>query len=368
MSGQNYLEAERLTVGYDRKPLIEEISLAVRRGEIVTLIGPNGAGKSTILKSIARLLAPISGSVFLDGQSMKNLPGKEIAEKMSFLFQDRFHPRYLSCYEVVAAGRYPYTGLMNRLEENDRRVIRESMEQVEISDLKDRPFTGISDGQKQRVLLARAIAQEPELIVLDEPTSYLDIRHKLLFLSVLRRLAKEKKIAVLMSLHELDLVSKISDLVVCVHGNRIEKTGRPEDILTSEYVSHLYELGGGSFDPAAGSVHFPVPFGTPRAFVIAGGGSGIPVFRRLEREAVPFSTGILHENDADYTEAGYTAVEVIAEKAYTDISPETEKRAVEAMLRADYVLCPLRVFGRLNEANKRLKELAEEKGMLESLA
>ena len=229
-----YLHTENMTVGYDGKPLIEHIEIGVRRGEILTLIGPNGSGKSTILKSMIRQLKLIAGTVVLDGRSMADMREGDIAKKLSIVMTERIRAELMSCYDLVATGRYPYTGRLGLLTEADHAIVREAIRTVHGSEFADRPFTQISDGQRQRLLLARAICQEPEVIVLDEPTSFLDIRHKLELLDILKNLVREKNVAVILSLHELDLAEKVSDRVVCVAGNRIERCDTPENIFTDE--------------------------------------------------------------------------------------------------------------------------------------
>ena len=180
-----YFYTEGLTVGYEGVPLIKNIGIRLKRGEILTLIGPNGAGKTTILKSIIRQLAPLEGMVYLDGKKMRELSGKELSKKLSVVLTGRVRPELMTCEDVVATGRYPYTGKFGVLSEADRRIVRESMELVHIEELADRDFMQTSDGQKQRVMLARAICQEPDMIVLDEPTSFLDMKYKLEFLSII---------------------------------------------------------------------------------------------------------------------------------------------------------------------------------------
>ena len=174
-----FLHTEGLAVGYNGRPLLEEVCLAVRRGEILTLIGPNGAGKSTILKTIARQLTPIRGTVYLDGDSVWGMPEGELAKRLALVTTGRVDPELMTCLDVVETGRYPYTGRLGILSREDRRIAAEALAQVGGEALAERPFACISDGQRQRILLARALCQQPDVIVLDEPTSYLDIRHKL---------------------------------------------------------------------------------------------------------------------------------------------------------------------------------------------
>ncbi len=158
---EDYIWTENMTVGYGKTPLIRQIGIHVRAGEIVTLIGPNGAGKSTILRSVIRQLGLLEGTVYLDGMPMKGMGEREIAKRMSILMTERIHPELMTCEDVVGTGRYPYTGRMGLLTAEDRGKVREAMELVHAWDLASRDFSQISDGQKQRILLARAICQDP---------------------------------------------------------------------------------------------------------------------------------------------------------------------------------------------------------------
>ena len=254
MSG--FLKTEKLSVGYDGKPLIRDVCLQVQRGKIVTLIGPNGAGKSTILKTIVGQLSKVSGTVLLEGAPMERCGQKEIAKRMAILMTERIHPELMTCYDVVSTGRYPYTGALGLLGKEDKRIVEESLELVHGRDMADRPFDAISDGQRQRILLARALCQTPEIIVLDEPTSYLDIRYKLELLTILKTMVREKNLAVLMSLHELDLAQRVSDTVVCVSGDRIDRMGPPEEIFSNDYIARLYHMEPGKYDPCFDTLEY----------------------------------------------------------------------------------------------------------------
>lgn len=364
MREETYFQTEDLSVGYNGKPLISEIRMRVKKGEILTLIGPNGGGKSTILKSITRQLKSIGGSVYLDQKELHTMSGKELSRKMAVVLTERIRPELMTCEDVVATGRYPYTGTLGILTEEDRRKVRDAMELVHAEELKDRDFNAISDGQRQRILLARAICQEPEMIVLDEPTSFLDIRHKLELLTILKQMVTENHVAVIMSLHELDLAQKISDFVICVHGDRINRAGTPEEVFTSEYICSLYGLTSGSYDARFGCVEMEAVKGTPEVFVIAGGGSGIPVFRRLQRSRIPFAAGVLHKNDVDYEVARSLAAEVIAEEPFEPVSESHIRQALECMKQCRKVICCLESFGTMNAGNERLLQAAQQSGKL----
>ena len=333
-----YFSTQALTVGYDGVPLIRDIQIDIHKGEIVTLIGPNGSGKSTILKSITRQLKTLGGAVVIGGEDLRKFSYKALSTRLAVVLTERMKPELMTCRDIVATGRYPYTGRLGLLSEEDERQVDAAMAAVHALDLSERDFNAISDGQRQRVLLARAICQEPEIIILDEPTSFLDIRHKLQLLSILRSMAKQKGITVIMSLHEIDLAQKISDKVVCVKGDHIARFGAPEDVLDGEAIRALYSLDQGFYDPLFGSIELPRPEGEARTFVISAGGTGIPVYRRLQKAAIPFCAGILYENDVDHSLARLLAQEVVAEQPFSPIRPETLARAVELMRACDTVI------------------------------
>jgi len=358
------LHTENLAVGYSGRALITGIGLTLRQGQIMTLIGPNGAGKSTILKSIIRQLALLGGAVYLDGRDMAGLSEQAMAKQLSVMMTGQVHPELMTCFDVAATGRYPYTGRLGILSRRDIAKVEECLELVHAAELADRDFSRISDGQRQRVLLARALCQEPDVLVLDEPTSFLDIRHKLELLAILKDMVRMRQLAVVMSLHELDLAQKVSDWVVCVHGDKIDRQGPPEEIFSSEYVMSLYSADRGSYNPLFGSLELEPVRGKPEAFVIGGGGAGIPVYRRLQRDGIPFAAGVIAENDVDFPVAQALAVEVVAEKAFQPVGEEAFRRAETLMRQCGRVLCPVTCFGPVNERNRRLLEQARREGKL----
>ncbi|MCD8148703.1 MAG: ABC transporter ATP-binding protein [Clostridiales bacterium] len=355
-----YFYTDNLSVGYGDTPLIRDICLQLKKGEILTLIGPNGAGKSTILKSLTRQLAWMGGTVYLDQQAMDRMSNPEIAQKMSVMMPERLQPEMMTCEEMVSMGRYPYTGKLGILSEEDWRIVAESLALVHASELAKQDFNCISDGQRQRVLLARALCQEPEVLVLDEPTSFLDIRHKLELLHILKDMVRKRQLTVVMSLHELDLAQKISDRVVCVHNNQIEKYGTPEEIFTDGYVQSLYDITKGSYNALFGCVEMEPVRGEPEVFVIAGNGSGIPYFRMLQRQGIPFAAGVLEENDVDYVVARELAAGVIVQKAFLPISEEKVAEAKTCMKKCKKVLVTVPEFSEGNRANEELVRFARE--------
>ena len=236
------IKTEKLTIGYNGKPLIKDINIAIKKGEIITIIGPNGAGKSTLLKNLARQLDPIEGSVYLEDFKLSEMSGSELSKKVAILFTDRIKGEMMNCYDVVATGRYPYTGYFGLLSAKDKEIVENTMKLVKVEELREKDFKKISDGQRQRIMLARALCQEPEIVLLDEPTSFLDIRHKLEFLSILEKMKEDKKLTVIMSVHELDIAQKISDRILCLKGDTVDKFGTPEEVFTEEYIRDLFDV------------------------------------------------------------------------------------------------------------------------------
>lgn len=361
-----FVKTENLTVGYNGVPLIRDIDIHVNRGEILTLIGPNGAGKSTILKSIIRQLALVKGAVYLDGKAMASMTEKQVSQTMSVLMTERIRPELMTCEDVVSTGRYPYTGRLGILSQHDHEVVEEAMGLVHALDLRDRSFDKISDGQRQRILLARAICQEPEVIVLDEPTSFLDVRHKLELLAILKQMVAQRNVAVIMSLHELDLAQRISDRVVCVSATGVEAVGTPEEIFRDNRITELYSISKGSFYAPYGIVELEKPEGSPKVFVIGGGGSGIDLYRSLQRRGIPFAAGVLQENDLDYPVAKALASTVITVPPFCPVEDGAIAQAISILSQCEKVLCPLNTFGPMNEGNRRLIEEAKKRGTLYS--
>ena len=356
------ISTEGLTVGYNGVPLISDIALSAARGEIITLIGPNGSGKSTILKTIARQLSSIAGTVYIEGKDMKALSGKEIAKKMAVVLTERIRPDLMTCYEFVSAGRYPYTGSFGLLTDKDREAVASALELVNASDISDRYVSEISDGQYQRILIARAVCQEPEIIVLDEPTSFLDIKHKKELLEILLGMSKSKGVSVIMSLHEIDLAERVSDMIVCVKGDRIAAYGTPDEIFTGSTITDLYGIDAKSYDTLLGKMELSAPEGQMRCFVIGGNGTGIPFYRELQKKGIPFAAGILMPNDIDVSVASSLAGEIICTEPFMPADDVQREEAEKLIDISEFIIvcgCPT---GEYNKINNMLEQYAISSG------
>ena len=358
-----YFSTKDLNVGYNKRILIHDINIDIERGAILTLIGPNGAGTSTILKTITRHLERISGTVYLEGNEIFKWPPKELSKRVAVMLTERIQPELMTCEELVALGRYPYTNAVGRMTPRDKAIVIDSLERVHAADLAERDFSTLSDGQKQRVLLARAICQEPEVIVLDEPTAYLDIRHKIELLDILREMSHDRGITVIMSLHEIDLATKISDYLVCVKGDTITKFGPPEEVLEGDAIDRLYEIRHGSYNLLFGSVELTKPSGPPEVFVVGGDGRGVDCYRALQKRRIPFAAGILYENDVDFHIVKDLSDHVVRAEAFSDRTKEQYQQAAALLLNCRAVIDAGAPKGPLNEMNRRLLALAREKNI-----
>lgn len=243
------LTMQDLSVGYRGQPLLKELALSIGSGEIFVLLGPNGSGKSTLLKAIVRELTPLAGTIFLEEKDLKGYEEAALAKELSVVLTERVKGELLTGYDLVAAGRYPYTGRLGALRKADEEKIQEALALVHAGELGPRLFSKLSDGQKQRLLLARAIAQDPKVLVLDEPTAYLDLRYQLEILTVLKRLAKERSVTIVLSLHEVELARRIADRLLLLFADHTTRLLSPQE-LTEEAVRELFEIQEDRIDPA----------------------------------------------------------------------------------------------------------------------
>jgi len=360
---ESILRTEKLCAGYGQIAVVRDILLEAIPGKILCLIGPNGAGKSTLLKTLIRELEPVGGAVFLAGRDLREYRERELARLSAAVLTGKPEPELMLCEDVVSMGRYPYTGRLGILSEEDRIRVRESMEKVGVDALATTDFNRISDGQRQRVLLARALCQEPRLLILDEPTSFLDIRHKLDFLQLLQELVRDQGLSVVMSMHELELAQRFSDLLLCIKDGKVDRMGTPEDIFAPGYIETLYGIEKGSYDALAGTAEAMKPEGAPRVFVLGGGGSGIPVYRKLQRLGIPFAAGVLPENDLDVPTARALAAVLITDRAFERISPKKVDEALRVMENCDVFLCTTEI-GEMNRECERLLAAAEIRGII----
>ncbi len=243
------LSTKELSVGYGKHCIVSGIDINIQSGKIITLIGPNGSGKSTVLKTIIKQLKTLGGKIFVLEKDLSSLKENQIAKNISIVMTQKIKNQELTCREIISSGRYQFTNRLGILSNKDKLKVEEAIKIVNAQDFAETKFSKISDGQKQRVMLARAICQETQIIVLDEPTSYLDLHYKLELIKIINSLAKNQNKTIIMSLHELDLVKMISDEVICLDGKKVVKMGSVQEIFSGNFIQKLYGLNDDEFDP-----------------------------------------------------------------------------------------------------------------------
>lgn len=236
------LKTSSLSIGYDNKTVVSDINVTLNEGDIIALVGPNGAGKSTLFKTFSTHIKPVGGKIELFGKDLMSYTPKERAKLLGIVLTERPDDMFLKVFDVVAAGRYPYTGMFGKLSDKDEIEIKASLELVGVNNLTDRLFNTLSDGEKQKVMIAKAIAQNTPVIMLDEPTAFLDYPSKIELFSLLKKLAKEQKKAILFSSHDLELLLRYTDNLWIIAKNRPFVSGQSTELLKNNIIKDYFEL------------------------------------------------------------------------------------------------------------------------------
>src|SRR5512141_2098656 len=238
----NMLKIEGLSVSYGKRRVLRGVSLEVQSGEILALIGPNGSGKSTLIRAASGVLPVQGGSVYVDGKAVSQLSTMERARYLAVVPQARNMPPAFSVYESILLGRTPYLGWLGRAGEHDHERVRYALERTQMEPFADRMVGELSGGEQQRVLLARALAQDTPVLLLDEPTTHLDLQHREALVHLVRELARTRQLAVLMVLHDLNLASLYADRVSLLVDGEMQATGTPDEVLTEATLSRVYNV------------------------------------------------------------------------------------------------------------------------------
>jgi iron complex transport system ATP-binding protein len=238
----NSISTEHLAVSYDDHLVVSGLDMQIPKGKITTIIGPNGCGKSTVLKAVGRLLKPRGGAVYLNGEDICRLSTKEVAQKMAVLPQSPQAPAGLTVGELVAYGRYPHQRGFGKLTSEDKDIIRWALEVTRLSEYETTAVDCLSGGQRQRVWIAMALAQQTDLILLDEPTTYLDLSYQLEVLELLYRLNREQGCTIVMVLHDLNLAARFADYMIAIRSGDIIRHGTPEEVITARVLRDTFEI------------------------------------------------------------------------------------------------------------------------------
>lgn len=237
------IESRSLTLGYDNKRIIEDLDLRIPQGQVTVFVGSNGCGKSTLLKSFARLLKPQQGTVLLDGKAIQQQPSRQVARRLAILPQGPTAPEGLTVHQLVRQGRYPHQNWLQQWSEEDERKVRAALRDTDLTELAQTPVDSLSGGQRQRAWIAMTLAQDTDILLLDEPTTYLDLTHQIDILDLLFELNQREQKTIVMVLHDLNLACRYAHHIVAVHGGTVYAQGSPETVVTEKTVQDVFNLG-----------------------------------------------------------------------------------------------------------------------------
>jgi iron complex transport system ATP-binding protein len=236
------LRTEAVTVGYGGDPVVRDLSLTITDGQVTTIVGPNGCGKSTLLRTMSRLLKPTRGVVLLDGESIHDVHTRDVAKTMALLPQSPVAPDGLLVRDLVGRGRHPHQRWFSQWSPEDERIVQLALEMTDTAALRDRPLDQLSGGQRQRAWVAMTLAQDTDLLLLDEPTTYLDLAHQVEVLDLVTRLNRERGRTVVMVLHDLNLAARYSDTIVVMKDGVVVTQGAPTDVFTTAMLAETFGL------------------------------------------------------------------------------------------------------------------------------
>ncbi|MEV9639866.1 ABC transporter ATP-binding protein [Mammaliicoccus sciuri] len=233
---------DHIRVGYGEQLIISDLSVNIPSGEITTIIGPNGCGKSTLLKTIARILKVQQGAVYIDGKSVHETSSKEIAKKLAVLPQTAAAPGGLTVQELITYGRFPHQNYFAKTTSEDKKMVEWALKSTNLEQLADRPIEALSGGQRQRVWIAMALAQDTDILILDEPTTYLDMAHQLDVLELLKELNSEENKTIVMVLHDVNHASRFSQFLIAMRDGKVVTEGKVSEVMTAHYLNEIFDI------------------------------------------------------------------------------------------------------------------------------
>src|SRR5260221_2371775 len=347
------LEVCGVTFGYGRQPLFNDVYLQVQVGEMVGLLGPNGAGKTTLLRLLSGVLSPQQGQVLLEGRDLRQWGRRGAAQHIAAVPQELDVPFAFTVEHMVSLGRTPFISLLGSQTKHDLAIIQQAMSAAEVTLLAGRVFNELSGGERQRVLVAMALAQEPKLLLLDEPTSHLDIKYQIDILELVQRLNRERGVTVIAAMHDLNLAARYFPRLLLFQRGVVADAG-PAEVLEPHLLKRVYGIDV-QVGILRGAEHLSVlppdsdsiddereREGQPQVLVMAGGGSGELLMRALADVNIPFIAGALNIGDSDHPLALRLASAVITEQPYAPISPATLEQVRTSLQRMKLLLfCPM---------------------------
>ncbi|MGQ9468536.1 MAG: ABC transporter ATP-binding protein [Nitrososphaerales archaeon] len=368
------IEIEGVHFNYKSIKALESVTAKIESGSFVGLLGPNGSGKTTLLKCLSGLLKPRVGSIYFDGKNLEILSGNELAKNFSIVLTNAIDTPQMEVFDIVATARHPWTGWLGSLSPKDINSINEALEILDIKDFVTRRFNELSDGQKQKVLIARALAQEAKVLLLDEPVAHLDIKHQIEVLGLIKKITKERDLITIGALHDVNLASLFCDSAILINEGRIVSIGPIDNVLTDENIERAFRISAiVKKHPITNSLYV-VPLCTselksvqprgPKVHIICGGGTGASLMRMLLEHGYKVSTGVLNVLDTDYEVAYTLGIPVVNEAPFSSITDEAHRANLNKIDNANVVILTDAPFGRGNLKNLEAAMIALEKGKM----
>jgi iron complex transport system ATP-binding protein len=364
------LKAEHIKFSYSKELVVNDISMEIDNGEFVSIIGPNGSGKSTLLKTLNYVYTPLGGEITLFKRPISDYSRREIAQKIAMVPQDTVIDFEFTVEDVVMMGRHPFSSRFSKEDSRDHELVYEAMENTNVLNIRDRYITEISGGERQRVFIAKALAQDTSIILLDEPTSHLDINHQLEVLELLKYLNRERGIAIVLVVHDINMAARYSDRILLMKQGRIISQGTPDEVITPENIRIAYGINTAvEKNPYTGHIEVTplevtrrLATGAKKIHVICGGGSGAEIMNRLHMEGHILSVGVINVGDSDWQHAKALRIDLVEEKPFSDISEKASKEAMKKILDSDYIVISDTAIGSGNLLNFKIVNLAMEYG------
>ncbi len=341
-----HLRIKNIEFSYESTRILDDITFEVKSGEFLGIMGPNGSGKTTLLRCISNVLSPQVGTVLIDDESIQKFSKKEVAKKIGVVPQTSNVDFAFTVSELVLMGRTPHTERFKTETRKDFRIAEKAMKLTNTLHLADRTFDEVSGGEKQRIIIARALAQEPEILLLDEPTVYLDINSQIEILNLVRDLCEQKKIVVISVFHDLNLAAQYSDKLILLDKGLVTSKGSPTEVLTPENIKETYDLDVIIKRHPITNTPYVTPFFTEHVgkkeghtvHVICGGGSGSDMMRHLLDKGFKVTAGVLNILDSDFETAKSLEIPVIGEIPFSQISDESHNANIESIKSSDFVI------------------------------
>jgi len=363
------LRINNIACRYDAADVLENINFSAKGGDFIGVIGPNASGKSTLLKSISKVLKPHTGVVLLNEKDVYTFKSAEIAKNLAVVPQESVISFAFTALEVVLMGRTPHLNRFEMESTQDLIIAQKSMELTNTWYLAERPIDTLSGGEKQRIIIARALTQEPRVLLLDEPTDHLDINHQIEILDLIKRLSKEKEMVVIGVFHDLNIVSQYCDRLILLHKGRIFAAGGAGDVLTGENIEKVYgvKVTVKQDDISGRLIIHPqrkrmIKEAKAKVHVIAGSGSAVSLMNELVDNGYNVSLGVINIGDSDYVAAKALELDIVEEKPFSPITKENYEKNLELIKQADYVILTNIPIGFANIKN--LKAAGEAQNLI----